>query len=78
MTHCGQLYVLWHLPLIMVAVTKLSEDERNDLISCCKGIAGLVEWLDSLDGRPGLADLGTRLESLPINLCRTVRPLDKG
>ena len=76
MTPCGQLYVLWHLPLIMVAVTKLSEDERNDLISCCKGIAGLVEWLDSLDGRPGLADLGTRLESLPINLEALKRHID--
>lgn len=68
MTHCGQLYVLWHLPQYMVAVTTLSEVDRADLISCCKGIASMVEWLDSLDGRPGLADLGNRLESLPINL----------
>ena len=52
----------------MVAVTTLSEEDREDLISCCKGIASMVEWLDSLGGRPGLAELGTRLESLSINL----------
>ena len=52
----------------MVAVVTLSDENRDDLISCCKGVADMIDWLDSLDGRPGLSDLGTRLESMPINL----------
>lgn len=52
----------------MVTVETLSDEGREDLISCCKGIADMIEWLDSLDGRPGLDELGNHLHSLPINL----------
>lgn len=52
----------------MVTVETLSDEGREDLISCCKGIADMIAWLDSLDGRPGLDELGNHLHSLPINL----------
>tara|TARA_B100001029_G_scaffold121741_1_gene101227 strand:+ start:360 stop:884 length:525 start_codon:yes stop_codon:yes gene_type:complete len=52
----------------MVAVSSLSEDNRADLITCCKGIGDLIGWLDSIDRRPGLSEIGTRLESMPLNL----------
>jgi cysteine dioxygenase len=49
-------------------VLELSETERADLIACCKGIAAAVEWLDSIQRRPGLAELGERLATFPINV----------
>ncbi|MBN16865.1 MAG: hypothetical protein CMB37_01725 [Euryarchaeota archaeon] len=52
----------------MVAVVSLSEDNREDLIGSCKGISELIHWLDALNNRPGLQELGTRLESSSINL----------
>ena len=52
----------------MVAVVTLSDANRDDLIACCKGVADLIEWLDSIDARPGLSELGVRLESMPLNL----------
>ena len=64
----GQLYVP---PLVrdnMVAVVTMSEDNRDHLIECCKGVADMIDWLDSLNSRPGLAELGVRLESMPLNL----------
>ena len=64
----GQLYVL---PLVrdnMVAVVTMSEDNRDHLIECCKGVADMIDWLDTLNSRPGLAELGVRLESMPLNL----------
>ncbi|MDP6662336.1 MAG: cysteine dioxygenase family protein [Candidatus Thalassarchaeaceae archaeon] len=52
----------------MVAVVTMSDEDRDDLIACCKGLADTIEWLDSLNARPGLAELGARLDSLPLNL----------
>ena len=52
----------------MVAVVTLSDENRDHLIACCKGVADMIEWLDSLNDRPGLSDLGSRLESMPLNL----------
>ena len=52
----------------MVAVVTMSDENRDDLIACCKGVADLIEWLDSIDARPGLSELGVRLESMPLNL----------
>ena len=46
----------------------MSDENRDDLIACCKGVADLIEWLDSIDARPGLSELGVRLESMPLNL----------
>jgi len=52
----------------MVVVVTLDEAECEDLTACCSGVAGLVDWLDSLDGRPGLAELGERLEEATLNV----------
>ena len=52
----------------MVEVITLSEDEAEDLAACCEGVHGLLTWLDALDARPGLADLGEQLEAAEINL----------
>ena len=52
----------------MVAVVTMSDENRDDLIACCKGVADMIDWLDSLNSRPGLAELGVRLESMPLNL----------
>ena len=64
----GQVYVLPPLPVSMVAVVTLDEDSRNSLLDCCQNLANMVDWLDSIDRRPGLSELGTRLESMQINL----------
>ena len=52
----------------MVTVVTLSDENRDHLIACCKGVADMIEWLDLLNDRPGLSDLGSRLESMPLNL----------
>ena len=52
----------------MVAVVTLRDENRDDLIACCKGVADMIDWLDSITARPGLSDLGTRLEAMPLNL----------
>nr|AIF19862.1 Cysteine dioxygenase (CDO1) [uncultured marine group II/III euryarchaeote KM3_87_G11] len=52
----------------MVVQIVLGESELNHLTSCCKGLEGLVEWLDSIDRRPGLTELDTRLTGLPVNV----------
>lgn len=52
----------------MVVQVVLGESELNHLISCCKGLEGLLEWLDSIDRRPGLAELAARLSVLPVNV----------
>ena len=52
----------------MVVQVVLGESELNHLTACCKGLEGLVEWLDSINRRPGLAELDIRLSDLPINI----------
>jgi len=52
----------------MVAVVTLSDENREDLVACCKSVADMIGWLDSLDARPGLAEIEVRLNSLPVNL----------
>ena len=64
----GQVYVLPPLPVNMVAVVTLDEDSRKSLLDCCQNLANMVDWLDSIDSRPGLSELGARLESMQINL----------
>ena len=46
----------------------LDDDSRNDLMGCCRGLSDMIDWLDNIDARPGLAELGTRLESMQLNL----------
>ena len=52
----------------MVAVVTLDEDRRNSLLDCCEHLNQMVNWLDSIDRRPGLSELGARLASMEINL----------
>ena len=51
-------------------VTQITIDPsvRDELLAECSGLSGLVEWLDSIDRRPGLAELGHQLKDIKINL----------
>tara|TARA_B100001996_G_C18668033_1_gene595584 strand:- start:2782 stop:3309 length:528 start_codon:yes stop_codon:yes gene_type:complete len=52
----------------MVVQVSLDEDGRNQLLSQCSGLCDLVNWLDSIDGRPGLSEIGEHLESMQVNV----------
>jgi len=52
----------------LVVQVELGESELEELSGCCKGISGLVDWLDSLDRRPGLQELDEHLRDLPVNV----------
>tara|TARA_B100000700_G_scaffold106831_1_gene120601 strand:- start:373 stop:903 length:531 start_codon:yes stop_codon:yes gene_type:complete len=52
----------------MVAVVTLDEDSRNSLLDCCENLNEMIHWLDSIDCRPGLEELDSRLSSMEINL----------
>ncbi|MCH2267834.1 MAG: hypothetical protein DSY41_04565 [Candidatus Poseidoniales archaeon] len=52
----------------MVTQVALESEVRNELLSECSGLSGLVEWLDSIDRRPGLDELDQRLRSTQVNL----------
>ena len=52
----------------MVTQVALEPKVRNELLSECSGLSGLVEWLDSIDRRPGLDELDQRLRSTQVNL----------
>ena len=41
---------------------------RNRLLCECSGISELVIWLDSLDRRPGLDELESKLISMEVNI----------
>ncbi len=64
----GQLYVLPSRPVYMVAVVLLDENRRNSLLDCCENLNEMINWLDSIDSRPGLGELDSRLSSMEINL----------
>jgi len=58
-----------HLPRPnMVTQVALEPKVRNELLSECSGLSGLVEWLDSIDRRPGLDELDMHLKSIEVNL----------
>jgi cysteine dioxygenase len=52
----------------MVTQAPLSDEARSDLLSRCKGIRGLKDWLDGIDRRPGLDELDSRLSGLELNI----------
>ena len=52
----------------VVVQVELGESELGELSGCCKGISGLIDWLDSLDRRPGLQELDEHLRDLPVNI----------
>ncbi len=59
-----------HRPLLQAVVTQIAIDVkvRDGLLAQCSGLQGLVEWLDSIDRRPGLAELDRQLSELEVNL----------
>jgi len=52
----------------MVTQVTLSEIDYSELISQCSGLSGLITWLDSLDNRPGLSEIDSRLNNVEINI----------
>jgi len=52
----------------MVEQVALSKDTRGKLLSECSGISELVEWLDKINRRPGLDELGRILSSIEVNI----------
>ena len=57
-------------PVSRNVVTKVAIDPevRDNLLSECSGLSGLVDWLDSIDRRPGLKELDNHLSNLEVNL----------
>ncbi len=52
----------------MVTQAPLSAKVRSELVSECSGISSLIEWLDSLNRRPGLEELDIKLSNLKFNI----------
>ena len=52
----------------MVVQVELDSEARKNLLSECSGLTGLVDWLDTINRRPGLPELDTHLKGLDINL----------
>ena len=52
----------------MVVQVALDPDVRETLLTECTGLSGLVNWLDTIDRRPGLAELDEHLSGLEINV----------
>ncbi len=57
----------------MVTQVALEPEVRNELLSECSGLSGLVEWLDSIGRRPGLDELDMHLRSTEVNLAALKR-----
>ena len=57
-------------PVSRNVVTQVAIDPevRDNLLSECAGVTGLVDWLDSIDRRPGLKELDNHLSNLEVNL----------
>ena len=52
----------------MVVQVELDPEVRNSLLSECSGLSGLVDWLDTIDRRPGLSELDVQLKNMEVNL----------
>ena len=52
----------------MVTQVAIDPNVRDNLLSECPGLKGLVAWLDSIDRRPGLSELDNHLSNLEVNL----------
>ena len=57
-----------HPSPIMVVQVELDSEARNNLLSLCSGLSDLVDWLDTIDRRPGLSELDGHLKGMDINL----------
>ena len=52
----------------MVVQVELDTEVRDNLLSECSGLSGLVDWLDIIDRRPGLSELDVQLKNMEVNL----------
>ena len=52
----------------VVEQVALDPEVRSRLLSDCDGISNLVDWLDSINRRPGLSELDTKLSSIEVNI----------
>ena len=52
----------------MVVQVELDSEARKNLLSECSGLTGLVDWLDTINRRPGLSELDDHLKGMDINL----------
>ncbi len=52
----------------MVVQVDLDNEVRDNLLSECSGLSGLVDWLDTIDRRPGLSELDVQLKNMEVNL----------
>ena len=52
----------------MVTQVTLSEMDYSELMLECSGLSQLINWLDSLESRPGLSEIDSRLTDLEINI----------
>ena len=57
-----------HPSLPMVVQVELDTEVRDNLLSECSGLSGLVDWLDIIDRRPGLSELDVQLRNMEVNL----------
>ena len=51
----------------MVTQVVLSPETRKELLSHCPEVTNFVDWLDSIDRRPGLNELAIKLSNLKPN-----------
>ena len=52
----------------MVEQVALNSGTRENLLSECEGLSSLVEWLDTIQRRPGIKELGQKLKSIEVNI----------
>ena len=52
----------------MVEQVALASETRDKLLTECDGISRLVEWLDTINRRPGLDELEQKLSSIEVNI----------
>ena len=52
----------------MVEQVALASETRDKLLSECDGISRLIEWLDTINRRPGLDELEQKLSSIEVNI----------
>ena len=52
----------------VVEQVALDPEVRSRLLSECDGISNLVDWLDSINRRPGLSELDSKLSSIEVNI----------
>ena len=55
---------IWlHLVRGVVQQIQIDADQQTTLLSRCPGLRNIIQWLDSIDRRPGLSELESKLSS---------------